>query len=103
MVRGCGCRRAYACPPPGLAGGYRLASQRVFQGQLELPAGSGCDITGRRKTLGPGFCNEAPSSARAQRLSLRRDPQSANSPHGEPGLDFFLLNFFFFFFLLFPQ
>ena len=38
-----------------LAGAGRPASQRVFQGQLELPVGSGCDITGRRKTLGPGF------------------------------------------------
>lgn len=31
------------------------ASQRVFQGQPELPAvGSGCDITGHRKALSPG-------------------------------------------------
>lgn len=43
------------CPVWWVVGAGRPASQRVFQGQLELPVGSGCDITGQRKTLGPEF------------------------------------------------
>lgn len=62
-----------ACVPthqPADGGAGSPASKRDFQGQLELPAGSGCDITDRRKTLGPGFPNETPESAGARQFSL---------------------------------
>lgn len=59
MVRGCGCvsvpTHQPASPRRRMVGAGGPASKRVFQGQLELPAGSGCDITDRRKTLGPRF------------------------------------------------
>lgn len=53
MMRGC---------PPVAVGAGRTDSRRLFPGQ---PAGSGCDITGRRKTLGPGFLYGKPGERRS--------------------------------------
>lgn len=74
MVRGCGWERVPTHEPASprrlMVGASSPASKRVFQGQLELPAGSGCDITDRRKSLGPGFSNETPVGAAARKFSL---------------------------------
>lgn len=83
-----------------MVGAGRPAAQRVFQGQLELPAGSGCDITDRRKSLGPGFSNETPVSAGARRFSLPllllRSPNCQQSrKRAWLGLGIFLIFFFF--------
>lgn len=90
MVRGC---------PPVAVGAGRTDSRRLFPGQ---PAGSGCDITGRRKTLGPGFLYGKPGERRsaaavpALPLSLRGRPELRAVPAGSLARAFsFLLAFTF--------
>lgn len=80
---------------PTRGGGWPPWGLGTFPG---LPAGSGCDITGRRKTLGPGFLYGNPGERRsAAAVPAAAIPELRTVPAWSLAWTFFLLTCFYFF------